>query len=121
LTIRIPNSPYLLVGVTHDLANPTNRWSSPINLGFCVIRLRISINVSDLKRQGRSVDGLHSRCQIEIKLMLFPESVEDYVTEDNPVRFIDAFVASLDLAELGFAHATIGDWEAARGSSSFVN
>jgi transposase len=35
--------------------------------------------------------------------MLFPEAVEDYITEDNPVRFIDAFVASLDLAELGFA------------------
>lgn len=39
------------------------------------------------------------------QVMLFPESVEDYITEDNPVRFIDAFVASLDLAELGFARA----------------
>lgn len=40
------------------------------------------------------------------QVMLFPESVEDYITEDNPVRFIDAFVASLDLAALGFTHAT---------------
>jgi transposase len=39
------------------------------------------------------------------QVVLFPESVEDYITEDNPVRFIDAFVASLDLAELGFARA----------------
>src|ERR1700730_19342491 len=39
------------------------------------------------------------------QVILFPESVEDYITEDNPVRFIDAFVASLDLAELGFMRA----------------
>src|SRR5882672_5826922 len=36
------------------------------------------------------------------QVILFPETVEDYITEDNPVRFIDAFAASLDLAELGF-------------------
>src|SRR6202022_1249865 len=40
------------------------------------------------------------------QVILFPEAVEDYITEDNPVRFIDAFVASLDLAGLGFTHAT---------------
>ena len=39
------------------------------------------------------------------QVILFPESVEDYITEDNPVRFIDAFVFSLDLAELGFLRA----------------
>jgi transposase len=38
--------------------------------------------------------------------MLFPETLDDYITEDNPVRFNDAFVYSLDLAQLGFAHAT---------------
>lgn len=39
------------------------------------------------------------------QVILFPESVEDYITADNPVRFIDAFVASLDLAGLGFHRA----------------
>src|SRR5438445_4302591 len=39
------------------------------------------------------------------QVILFPESVEDYITEDNPVRFIDAFVSSLDLAQLGFTRA----------------
>ncbi len=39
------------------------------------------------------------------QVMLFPESVEDYITEDNPVRFIDAFVGHLDLGELGFQRA----------------
>ena len=39
------------------------------------------------------------------QVILFPESVEDYITEDNPVQFIDAFVSSLDLAALGFNRA----------------
>jgi transposase len=33
---------------------------------------------------------------------LFPECLDDWVDEDNPVRVIDAFVDGLDLAELGF-------------------
>jgi len=33
---------------------------------------------------------------------LFPASLEDYITEDNPVRAIDAFVDGLDLRLLGF-------------------
>jgi transposase len=38
--------------------------------------------------------------------VLFPETLDDYVGPENPVRFIDAFVASLDLAALGFQRAT---------------
>ena len=33
---------------------------------------------------------------------LFPESLEDWIDEDNPVRVIEVFVEELDLAELGF-------------------
>src|SRR6476619_6621882 len=33
---------------------------------------------------------------------LFPECVEDWIGEDNPVRVIDVLVDGLDLAELGF-------------------
>ena len=33
---------------------------------------------------------------------LFPPSLEDYVTEDNPVRAVDLFVEGLDLGKLGF-------------------
>jgi transposase len=33
---------------------------------------------------------------------LFPERLEDYLSEDNPVRAIDVFVDELDLAKLGF-------------------
>jgi transposase len=34
---------------------------------------------------------------------LLPDSLEDYVTDDNPVRVIDVFVDDLDLGALGFA------------------
>ena len=34
---------------------------------------------------------------------LFPEQLEDYVAEDNPVRVVEAFVEALDLGELGFS------------------
>jgi transposase len=39
------------------------------------------------------------------QLTLFPEALDDYIAQDNPVRFIDAFVDSLDLQGLGFTHA----------------
>ncbi len=41
------------------------------------------------------------------QLLLFPQSLDEYVSEDNPVRFIDAFVESLDLKALGFRHAVL--------------
>ena len=41
----------------------------------------------------------HDRSQT----LLLPESLDDYVGPDNPVRFIDAFVDGLDLAAAGFA------------------
>ena len=40
---------------------------------------------------------------------LLPERLEDYVSAENPVRFLDAFVDSLDLAALGFQHAVPSD------------
>src|SRR6202171_2689002 len=33
---------------------------------------------------------------------LLPERVDEYVSEENPVRVIDAFIGELDLAKLGF-------------------
>jgi len=36
---------------------------------------------------------------------LFPESLEDYIAEDNAIRVVDAFVNKLDLKQLGFDRA----------------
>lgn len=36
------------------------------------------------------------------QVTLLPESLDDYVTDTNPVRVVDVFVAELDLGTLGF-------------------
>ncbi len=41
------------------------------------------------------------------QLTLLPEALDDYIARDNPVRFLDAFVGTLDLAGLGFSHAVL--------------
>src|SRR5438477_9279466 len=41
----------------------------------------------------------HDRSQT----LLLPESLDDYIGPENPVRFIEAFVDGLDLAAAGFA------------------
>jgi transposase len=40
------------------------------------------------------------------QVTLFPDRLEDWIDEDNPVRVIDAFVDGLDLIGLGFERAT---------------
>jgi transposase len=46
------------------------------------------------------VDGVHRK-----QTILFPDTLDEYVDEENPVRFIDAFIDSLDLQKLGFKHS----------------
>ncbi len=46
------------------------------------------------------VPSAHRRQQL-----LLPELLDDYVSEENSVRFIDAFVDGLDLEKMGFVHA----------------
>ena len=49
---------------------------------------------------GRFIEG-----EARSQSTLFPQRLEDWIAEDNPVRAVDAFVEELDLAELGFAGA----------------
>ena len=41
--------------------------------------------------------------------VLFPNILDDYVDKENPVRFIDAFIDSLNLEKLGFKHSVLAD------------
>ena len=41
--------------------------------------------------------------------VLFPSMLDDYVDKENPVRFIDAFIDSLNLEKLGFKHSVLAD------------
>lgn len=47
--------------------------------------------------------------QDRTQITMFPAVMDDYVTEDNPVRVIDAFVDSLDMVALGFSSAILKD------------
>ena len=40
------------------------------------------------------------------QVTLLPECLDDFVGEDNPVRFVDAFVEELDFLSLGFEGCT---------------
>jgi transposase len=40
--------------------------------------------------------------------MLLPTRVEEYVSEDNPVRAVDVYVDSLDMGAMGFGNPEIG-------------
>ena len=41
------------------------------------------------------------------QIYLLPETIDEYIGEDNPVRCLDVFVEKLDLEGLGFQHATL--------------
>lgn len=44
----------------------------------------------------------HIQGQGRNRVTLFPEALDDFVSEDNPVRVIDVFVNETDLNKLGF-------------------
>ncbi len=50
---------------------------------------------------NRFIEGV-DRSQVS----LFPDRLEDWTDEDNPVRVIDAFVDALDLKDLAFQRAS---------------
>jgi transposase len=49
---------------------------------------------------GRYIEG-----QDRTQSVLFPERLDDWIDEDNPVRAVDVFVDQLDLVRLGFERA----------------
>ena len=49
---------------------------------------------------GRYIEG-----QERTQSVLFPERLDDWIDEDNPVRAVDVFVDQLDLVRLGFERA----------------
>jgi transposase len=63
-------------------------------------------------RSGRRNDGMTATRNAGYvegmrrdQIVLLPDRVDDYVAAENEVRFVDAFVESLDLGKLGFTHS----------------
>jgi len=50
----------------------------------------------------RYIEGVNRKRRIS-----FPEYIDDYITDNNPIRVIEAFVDSLNLNELGFKNTDI--------------
>ena len=50
---------------------------------------------------------MHIQGENREQATLFPERLDDLISEDNAVRVIDAFVDSLDLKALGFARIEV--------------
>jgi hypothetical protein len=48
----------------------------------------------------RFIDG-----EDRLQRTLLPNSLEEYVSEENPVRVVEVFIDELDLAALGFSDA----------------
>jgi hypothetical protein len=45
---------------------------------------------------------------------LFPASLDDYISDSNPVRMVDYFVGDLNLTALGFNRVTFPVYTASR-------
>jgi transposase len=59
---------------------------------------------------GASDESMNHRTGLaRNQTLLFPESLDDYITPENPVRFLDAFVQKLDLHALGFNKAKVAE------------
>ncbi len=56
------------------------------------------VKIMKHRRYQKSLDRLEE--------MLLPPRIEDYVSDNNPVRAIDAYVDTLNLEDLGFKHTT---------------
>jgi transposase len=52
------------------------------------------------KTMGSYINGVDRQQQI-----LFPESIEEYIEGENPVRLFDGFVDRLDMSSCGFNRA----------------
>jgi len=50
------------------------------------------------------VTGNHRKQKV-----LFPDTLDDYIDKENPVKFIDAFIESLKMEKLGFKHSIPSD------------
>ena len=65
----------------------------------------IIIDTYRLQCKGLSRLGYKEKASRE-QIMLLPDSIDEYVSNDNPVRVIDAFVDSLDMSSLDFTKST---------------
>ncbi len=47
----------------------------------------------------------HKKGEAREQGILFPDTIDDYIEENNPVRFLDAFIDNLNMKKLEFKYA----------------
>ena len=82
-----------MIGLSFPLASP------------CENSALILHNNSTANQTGKYGAMAHLRGQSRMQATLFPEALDDLIDPHAQVRVIDAFVANLDLASLGFGNA----------------
>src|ERR1700724_1679631 len=73
---------------------------SRFRAGRICVRIR-ELEASGAWRMHRFIDA-----DDRMQRALLPNSLEDYVSEENPVRVIEVFIEELDLVALGFVGVT---------------
>ncbi len=58
-------------------------------------------------KNRRSQKINHIEGESREQITLFPEAIEEYITEENLVRFIDAFVEGLNFNAMEFEHTEL--------------
>jgi transposase len=53
------------------------------------------------------VSNIYKEGENRKQQMFFPPSIDEYVSQDNPVRVIDDYVELLDMVELGFTKSAL--------------
>jgi hypothetical protein len=74
-------------------------WLFTVNLKSRLVLKQLK---EPLKAMSEHVNGTNRD-----QTVLFPDTIDKYVDRENPVRFIDAFVDSLNLEKLGFKHSVL--------------
>lgn len=66
-------------------------------------RTEFFIKIKNIQMNTADTDmANHIQGQGRLQVTLLPDALDDFVTEDNPVRVVDIFVDGLKLDSLGF-------------------
>lgn len=89
-----------MIETQHQNNTQKNLFSLTESESDAVSKLEIK-DIYNRNERGTPYITGSDRCQS----VMFPSMVDDFVSNNNPVRFIEAYVENLDLTELGFTHS----------------
>ncbi len=67
-----------------------NRVTSSFPIFRDCVKMNYKISILHKKKSMRYIEGINRE-----QIILFPETVDEYISEDNMIRFLNAYVNSL--------------------------